>query len=118
MLSSNLTIKKFSLNINLGVSAAERKSAQPVTIDITITFPKLPAACTTDNINDTLCYHRLTDTIQEFCQNHEFKLIEHLGHQIYQLIKSNIPKNHQLQLTVTKQPPLANVGEATFFIGD
>lgn len=118
MLSSKLLIKEFILYIKLGVSAVERKTPQKVEINLTIKFPTLPKACVTDDINDTICYHKLTDAIHEYCQSREFNLIEHLGHQIYQLIKAKIPKNHQIELQVAKQPPLPNIQETAFIIGD
>jgi dihydroneopterin aldolase len=115
-LNNVLILKNFIIPVHLGVTAAERKKSQNITLNIEIQFPQSPLACQTDKLADTICYHELTTAISEFCAKDKFNLIEYLGAELYKFIQSKIPANCKLRLSVAKQPPLKNVQEVVFRI--
>ena len=84
-MNSTLQINKLILSINIGVTAEERATPQDIEFDISIHFNSLPKACSSDNINDTICYASLVKTIKSLCSNKEFHLIEHLCSCVYDL---------------------------------
>ena len=60
-----------------------------------------------DKINETVCYDYLTNLVSDFCLKNEFKLIENLCYQIFNLLKANLDKGFYIEVKVTKiSPPL------------
>jgi len=109
MTTSCLTVNGLELHINLGWPQAERAQQQTVTIDMTIQFNQTPLACTTDELTDTFCYDELITKMKQNTAARHFKLIEHFGYEMYQLVKNFLPANTLLQLSVTKKPPIENL---------
>jgi len=77
--SATLTLQTLRLWLSLGWTDAERAQKQPVDLDLTWCFSAAPSACETDNLEDTLCYHRCLEVIQTICQDRSFRLVEHLA---------------------------------------
>jgi FolB domain-containing protein len=117
-LHSALTLEKLKLNVYLGATATERAKKQDVLLNLTITFPKLPRACSTDNLPDTICYQIITDKIRLFCKDKRFNLIEHLTSQLFTFIKNMLPKNYIITVTIIKQPPIPGLKSSSFTIED
>lgn len=118
-LQSSLYINGFELHVHLGLSDEERAQPQTVVLDIQLKFSEPPKACATDQLEDTYCYSTLTQWIAKQLQEKQFHLLEHLAHEIYQLIKNHISDQTQIQLCITKFPPIAGLtGGASFAFGD
>ncbi len=88
-LSGVLTINSLVVPVKVGVTEAERKKPQNISVDIKIQFARLPVGCDTDNINDTVCYDSLCSEIMTFLKGGEFKLIEKIAADIYKIIEKN-----------------------------
>lgn len=117
-----LILNNLSLNVKLGHTEAERSLPQQVLVQIKLQFTEAPSACSTDNLQDTLCYATLSDELQKFCYSRSFKLIEFLGYQLYQFLKKKIAEmvseKINIFLCVTKNPPLNNLEQSSFSISD
>lgn len=117
-LHTSITLRQLKLQIYLGWSAQERLKKQPILLDIQLKFRNVPKACHTDNLADTVCYATLVEKIQQITQQ-RFRLLEHLAHEIYQIIQKNIKKQTTISLKLTKKPPIKNLtGGVTFYYGD
>lgn len=107
------------LTVYLGWPEAERLQEQHIQLDAKIVFSQLPSACTSDDLNDTFCYGALVTAIKQKINAKEFRLVEHLAHEIYQAIRSLIPTEAKIQLSVNKQPAISDLtGGVTFELRD
>lgn len=113
---TSLSINDLQLKVNLGASEKERARKQTVMLNIDIIFSTPPKACKTDAIADSVCYDEMIVKIRKFCIGKEYSLIEHLGHQLHQFIKKNIPSGCRLYLMVEKKPPIPNLRSCSFSI--
>jgi len=116
--SSKLILKNLTLSIHLGHTAQEWEQPQPIILNAIIKFHKLPLACKTDQLTDSVCYKELSEVISEFCTSKQFNLLEYLGYQLYKFIKNRLPQNISLWLSVAKIAPIANLQNSIFSIGD
>ena len=116
-LNSYLKLTNYVLPVHLGVTPEEQKQSQDVVIDIIIKYSTFPKGCDTDIITDTICYQKLTDAIKNFCMDKKFSLIEHLIKQLFVFVKAQL-SDQKLSLSVTKNPPIANLGSSSFTISD
>lgn len=116
MAEYSILLKGLALRLNLGLTSLERSKKQIVLLQIKITFPKKPLACTSNDIKDTVCYAALIKKIQEFCKNKKFILIEELGEQLLTIIKNNVPKKCKIHLQVQKKRPLPELLNSIFEI--
>jgi FolB domain-containing protein len=115
---TSITLKSLKLDVFLGWPVAERAEEQQVIIDINIQFQKPPAGCFTDNLADTYCYDTLIKAVRKTVAAKQFRLLEHLGHEIYQTIKQAIA-SAKIGIHVKKNPPIQNLtGGVSFYFGD
>ena len=118
-MKSSLTLKTLTLEVNLGWPTDERTKKQTVAIDVKINFPKPPEACISDQLADTCCYDSLIATIKTQLISRNFRLIEHLAHEIYQIAKQSLPNHADISIRVTKKPAIADLtGGVSFCYGD
>ncbi len=117
-----LILDDISLYVSLGNLDKERATLQQVLLQIKLRFINLPLACTTDNLQDTICYAALACELQKFCDGRSFKLVEAFGYQLYQLLKEKIATttSHQIDvfLRVTKTSQSVHLGRFSFEISD
>lgn len=115
---SRLVLRDLRLQVKLGCEPEERRSPQPVDVTIEIGFQDLPGGCTTDELSQTACYDRLSRVLGDYCREKEFKLIERLGLELFQITKNTIGVKSALTLHAKKvKPPVDNLlGGATFSI--
>lgn len=79
-----------------------------------------PKGTVTDQLDDTVCYLKLVQAIQNLCQKKRFNLIEHLGYDVHQVVTTLLKDHSQnvadLKVTVRKiAPPVPGVhGGVTF----
>lgn len=117
-ISSSIEIHGIEMDVNLGWAETERARKQSVLVDIFIKFVNPPKACLTDELSDTYCYNDLVNSIKTHLDKREFRLLEHLGHELYQLVKKTLSNTDLVSIRTTKKPPIANVSGASFFYGD
>jgi 7,8-dihydroneopterin aldolase/epimerase/oxygenase len=117
--TSGIELRGLVLPVVLGWLADERQQPQQVVVDFNLKFLTPPKACVSDNLEDTFCYDTLTATLRQKVIDGEFRLLEHLGHEIYQHIKSYVNDNTKVGVRVKKQPPIANLSDGVYFyVGD
>ena len=109
MITSCLTLNGLELSIYLGWPQTERLQPQTVSVDMTIQFAVPPKACTTDTLNDTFCYDELVTLLKEKIAQRQFKLLEYLCYEMYQIVKNFLPADVTLRLCVTKKPAIENL---------
>lgn len=88
--SATLNLPEIVLYPRLGLLPDERANPQEVRLAIEITFSHPLAACLSDDIGGTLCYHHLYDELNDLISRKEFCLIEHLAHSIATIITEQI----------------------------
>ncbi len=113
-----LILEKMTLSVRLGCSPQEQALPQTVRAKITLYFPELPKACHNDQLSDAVCYAHLARTVQNFCLNHPFNLLETLGYRLFQLIREDIPANVYFELIIRKKPAVPNVEACSFQISN
>ena len=116
-LYSNLFLQGLELTVHLGWPRAERLQQQTVLLDITVEPAKPPRACITDDMADTHCYDTLISLIKKSIEPQKFTLLEHLGCEVYKVIKTSLPKNTKVNIRVSKAIPNF-IGGAIFYYGD
>lgn len=118
-IASCIQLYGLELDIHLGWPDAERLLKQVIIADIKIVFIQPPNACLTDNLADTFCYDKLTNEIKQRVAAQPFRLLEHLGHELYQTIKKTLNNDSLISLRITKKPAIPNLtGGVSFCYGD
>lgn len=116
---SSLLLQGLALQVNLGWRKQERGKEQAVILDLTLAFPQPPKACLTDELEDTLCYADLIEKIRTAIAHKNFRLLEHLGYDIYHLIKAHVPPTTKISVRITKFPKIDGLtGGACFCYED
>jgi dihydroneopterin aldolase len=113
--SSILHIRKLRLMVHLGCTAEERKTLQPVELDIMLRFHGLPAGTESDNLSETICYSEIAGLLRELISKKEFNLIERLA------LKEKIPTaSAETWISAVKlNPPVQDLnGGVSFSFGD
>lgn len=115
-MSYSLEIKQLFLQINIGVEQEERDVPQEIEFYFKISFAKMPESCLSDNIEDTICYDKLIFSIKQFLNGKTYKLIENLGFEIHNFLKTQIP-GQIILVRVSKKPKIIGfTGECSFTI--
>lgn len=117
---ASIALQGLELSVFLGWPSRERAQKQVVTLDVIIDFAAPPTACKTDQLDDTYCYDTLVNHIKQMADARSFRLIEHLGHEIYDLIKQFIQQAEtKISIRLVKKPTIENlVGGVAFCYGD
>ena len=119
MKKTAIHIHALTLTVHLGWAKEERDQPQKVSVDISLEFKSPPAACLTDELADTLCYDQLIAIIKKYTDTKEFRLVEHLGYKLYELIKASAPPESQIMIRLAKHPAIRDLtGGVTFCYGD
>ena len=111
---SKLLISDLRLWISLGCLEQERYNKQCVSFDICVVFPNPPKAVLTDNIKDSICYAHIVDLVKTVVEGKQYKLVERLATDVYDVIDSYLQKkefnSESLSVKVTKtSPPVPDV---------
>lgn len=117
---TSLKINQLELKVFLGWPSEERKRTQKVFLDIELLGIDFTSACHSDDLGDTVCYDELSQKIKKFVKGRQFKLIEALCMQIFELLKGEISENISLKVVVTKpKVPVEGLhGGSTFTVED
>lgn len=114
-----MTLNRLELPVRLGWGSEERAGLQMVSFNITLIFPKEPKACHSDSLEDTFCYHSLTNQLRDALASQSFRLIEHLAREVYCRIKVMLPEGMGIQVQATKKPAIKELsGGVSFTYGD
>ena len=117
--SSVLRVNRIRLAVRLGCEKEERAQVQHVEVDLAFFFPALGEPSLADK-GDFICYDKISHALQAMCQNKEFRLIEYLCMQMYDVLRARVPQEVKIALRLTKcQIPVAFVlGGASFSYTD
>ncbi len=114
--SSVIELNDLRLKVNLGVGEEERSKAQDVMVNLKFFSENKPGACISDNINDTICYHKMSDLVKEFVREKEFKLLEYLCYEMYQSLRKYVGQETKIWIKIEKcNPPIENLLGSTSF---
>ena len=80
-----LQLQDLVLAVHLGCGEDERATPQEVRISIEFRFHEAPKGLMSDEISDTICYGEVSTAVRHHCERGEFKLIERLASEIYQV---------------------------------
>jgi len=114
-IASGIVLRGLEFPVYLGWPDAERAQPQIVVIDFNLQFPQPPHGCVSDELQDTHCYDTLTSSILEKISQRQFRLLEHLGHEVYQHLKSFVKEGTKVNIRVKKLPPIAGLKGGVFF---
>ncbi len=119
-LKCTLRLKGLRRLVKLGWEAPERVQAQWVSFDVALRFASLVEGSRNDRLEDTVGYDAVAEWISELCARGEYRLIEKLGYQAYQVIRERVPARVRVEVTVTKErPPIENLERgASFTVAD
>lgn len=90
MHQSEMKIKNFEVWVSLGCTKEEQSLTQPVLFNIEILFTSKVLAETTDQLQDSLDYVALTDTIKTAAEKKSYHMVEHLGFNVAEALKNKI----------------------------
>lgn len=115
-----LSIRQCRFYAHFGWDDTERRFKQALDIDLWISFSKLPPACQTDHLKDTICYKEVLDFIGQFLKDQKIRLLEKLASSLYEEIKRKFPQIHSFAFQITKvNPPVEVIKQgASIFFGD
>lgn len=113
-----LTINQLELDLFLGWPDEERMRRQHVHFNIEIEYPDTPKACETDHLDDTVCYRALIEKLRSHLTSQKFHLIEHVTAESAKLIKTLLPPNSSIRISLTKRPLIEGLASVTFHYTD
>jgi len=87
---SELCIPGLRLWLSLGCSEEERKTLQPVDVDIKIQFMQDLPGFYSDEISEVICYHTLVKNLVASIQDQSFHLIEFATTQIFESVVNQL----------------------------
>ncbi|MEC9286711.1 MAG: 2-amino-4-hydroxy-6-hydroxymethyldihydropteridine diphosphokinase [Pseudomonadota bacterium] len=113
-----LRVDDLRLAVHLGVPDSERENLQEVSISIAVTFPNVPDACSTDEIDGTIDYGVMCRRVTALVGSRAFRTIEHLaGSCLDELSEMLTESGSELTLEVRKcHPPIPDLHGGTAFI--
>jgi 7,8-dihydroneopterin aldolase/epimerase/oxygenase len=111
---SSLFINAVELEVFLGWPNEERMRRQVISVDMELRFPSVPQACTSDNLKDTVCYRDLIEKLRAEVAVKKYHLIEHLTVEVYNIVKSLLPQQTTLSVSLNKHPQIQGLGSVTF----
>jgi FolB domain-containing protein len=116
---ATLRLDRLRASVRLGWEDEERRAPQPITIDVTLNFPSLPSAAESDDLQGTVDYAAIAAHLTALCGVGEYRLLEKLCRVLYDAVRTLVPPEMAVEVTVTKRPPLAGLeGGAAFTIAD
>lgn len=100
-----LQVFGLQLQVYLGCTEQERSVKQTVTVNIEIRFETVPAAVKSDQLTDTICFDVMTKKVQEIICKKHYNLIEHMGNDIFEIVKKEAPRAY-IKVIVCKMPKI------------
>src|SRR5699024_8449803 len=87
-----------------GVLQAERDIGQYFIVDVAL-YTDLSDAGFSDDVNDTINYAEVYESIETIVQGPPVNLLEHLGHKIIEKLMNDYPVVKKIEVTITKPSP-------------
>lgn len=92
-----------------GVFPEEQKLGQKIEVDVELGYP-IEEKVQHDQLDETVSYADVYETIKDFVANHHYRLIESLANRLLHQILSDYPRLTQVTLRVRKYGvPMAGV---------
>jgi 7,8-dihydroneopterin aldolase/epimerase/oxygenase len=99
-----LLINGLDIWARIGVTAAEREVGQWLVATIEVGFDLSPAG-RSDDLNDTLSYADIAQTIHEVGSTTTCNLLEYMAEQMVEAVLSGFPGAAWVRLQLVKRPP-------------
>ncbi|MBD8088018.1 dihydroneopterin aldolase [Limosilactobacillus sp. c11Ua_112_M] len=104
-----IRINNMPFNTYNGVFAEEKKLGQKIEVDCEMTYP-IEAKVRTDNLEETVSYADVYDTIAQFVAHHNYNLIESLANNLLHEILRTYPMLDEVRLRIRKYSvPIAGI---------
>lgn len=115
-----LVLDELVLWLHLGCTVEERAMTQEVRVSVEFRFHETPAGATSDRLEDTVCYARVSSAIQEHCGAKHFNLIERIGREVYEVARAVSGPGVDIGVSIHKvRPPVQAIrGGTRFRCGD
>jgi dihydroneopterin aldolase len=115
-----LNIANYETHIVLGNNEYEKHEKRKIIIDISLRFSEKVNACLSDDIDDTVCYAKLINFLEDKLQNAKFNLIERTVQFLYDEISAHLnDESIQKHIKVAKiSPPIENLESVSFICSD
>ena len=98
-----------SFNTYNGVFAEEKKLGQKIEVDCEMTYP-IETKVRTDNLEETVSYADVYDTIAQFVAHHNYNLIESLANNLLHETLRTYPMLDDVRLRIRKYSvPIAGI---------
>jgi dihydroneopterin aldolase len=115
-IKSRLSIESLSVYCFLGCFEEEHRARQEVRVSLTVEFEQLPKACSSDRLEDTICYGTVCEKIQQIAKSQKFYTVEYLGNALFQNLEESFFKGNKWKLKVQKvSPPVHGLLNGVFF---
>ena len=109
-----VSLKDVRLLCYLGVYDHEQVQMQSVIVNLDMVFKEMLPGCTTDELEDVICYDYINETLVQVALNKRYKLIEHLAYKLIEAIAEKIKIPASLTLSLHKFKPVDNIGSSVF----
>ncbi|MDA0781705.1 MAG: dihydroneopterin aldolase [Rickettsiales bacterium] len=118
--NSVISLEGLLLKVNIGITEQERDIPQDIKISLKFFYKDFPSGCNTDNIADTVCYHKIADIVTSYCKSNKVKLLEYLCLGLHRKIRLIAPEDVVIWIRVEKcNPPIDGMlGGTSFEYGD
>lgn len=103
MMTGNIYIDSLRMHAFHGVLEQEKTVGNDYIVSVTMEYP-LENACQTDNLDDTINYATVADTVVEEMKIPS-KLVEHVAGRIVRRLKSLFPATSMVRVNVKKVAP-------------
>ena len=118
-MKQTLKINNFEVWVHLGCLVEEQKHLQPVHFTFEINYSTNLRGHQSDHIEDATDYVQLTEIIKNQAQKKNYKLIEHLNHEVFSALVQHFKKHNilaEVKLTIRKlRVPVENLRNGVEF---
>jgi dihydroneopterin aldolase len=84
-----------------GVFPEERKNGQQLAIDVALNYP-IEEKVQHDDLDETISYADVNETIDKFVHTHSYKLIESLANELLKVLLKGFPTATQITIKIRK----------------
>ncbi len=114
---NTLHIHPFRVWVRLGCQESERANVQPVDVSVDITFSKMPEACVSDDLTQTVDYSLFVSAARQLAETMEFKLVEFLTYTLHNAFEKIVAGQAMLSVKVHKlHPPVDGMTNGISFV--
>jgi glycine hydroxymethyltransferase len=117
--SHELRLDRLELSVHIGCEPTERARPQKVAVSLAVYTRAAPAACVTDQLQDTLALEVVAERLRSVAETGSFALVEHLTQRLHDSLRELCAPGAEIELAVTKlAPPIPGLmGGMQFRIG-